>query len=167
MRKADQFRDPIEARIMQTGSYFGASPLRQDLRVAIRIACDFHDFLQECDDQTDRAKCENMAGRIRAGIEEFYSLSYEGNCVRGLQLKSGFGSKPPVSQFELKSFYCSTFDELVRCQSPAEGIGLLVQLTRTMLFFMATYFPYPVSSNSKAHTLLDPERSLDQRTLPD
>jgi hypothetical protein len=143
MQKAGQFRDKIEAMIMQAEDVFDTGTSHQDLRVTIRIACEFYDFLQMFGDQTEISECEYMAATIRGGMDQFYSLSYAGNCVRGLELRKGFGLKPPVTQLELKSSYISGFDELLRCESPVAGIGLLVHLSRTMLFFMASYFPYP------------------------
>lgn len=144
MQNADRFRDTIEALLVQGEGVFDTGTSHQDLRVTIRIACEFYDFLQTLGGQIEVSECEYMRDTIRAAMDQFYTLSYDANCVVGLKLEMGFDLKPPATHLELKSSYCSSFEELTRCQSTVWGIGLLVYLSRMMLFFIAAYYPYPM-----------------------
>ncbi|MGA2851804.1 MAG: hypothetical protein ABSE46_22605, partial [Terracidiphilus sp.] len=49
---------------------------REDLHLTIRIAKDFYDFLVKYGESPDVDQIDYMAGTIRSGVDEFYSLAY-------------------------------------------------------------------------------------------
>ena len=111
------------------------------LQVTIRIACEFYDFLKRTDFTPDLSEAEYMAGTIRSGIDEFYTLAHWGNILAGLELRRGFGQNLPTTLSELKETYDSGFRRLTCCTSSVTGFGLLLSLVKIMLLFMAAYYP--------------------------
>ena len=77
----NQLKTQIEAVILRQSEDFFADP--KDLavlRVTIRIACEFFDFLERTDDPPEESEAEYMAGTIRSGMDFFFTLAQWGGC---------------------------------------------------------------------------------------
>ncbi|MHB8413584.1 MAG: hypothetical protein ACYDDI_16780 [Candidatus Acidiferrales bacterium] len=140
----NQLKTQIEAVILRESEDFFADP--KDLavlRVTIRIACEFFDFLERTDDPLEESEAEYMAGTIRSGMDFFFTLAQWGGMLSGLELRTGFGQKLPSTFSEMKVSYGSVLRQLIQCKSSATGMGMLLFLAQTMLLFMTIYFPSP------------------------
>ena len=134
----------IEAVILRQSEDFFADP--KDLavlRVTIRIACEFFDFLERTDDLPEESEAEYMAGTIRSGMDFFFTLAQWGGMLSGLELRKGFGPNLPSTFSEIKVSCGSVFQQLIKCKSSASGVGKLLFLARMMFLFMTIYFPRP------------------------
>ncbi|SRR5579871_2206323 len=138
----DELKAQIEALILrESEDFFHAPTDLAVLQVTIRIACEFLDFLRRTDGTPELGEAEYMAGTIRSGMDDYFTMGQWGAVLTGLELQRGFGQKVPSSLSEMKTSYDSAFQELLQCTSSAKAIGLLLSLVRMMLFFMAAYFP--------------------------
>ncbi len=138
----DELRVQIEALILRESEDFLDEP--KDLavlQVTIRIACEVLDFLRRTHGTPELREAEYMAGTIRSGMGEYFTMGQWGAILSGLELQKGFGRKLLSSFSEMKASYDSTFQQLIQCTSSAKGIGLLLSLVQMMLLFMTAYFP--------------------------
>lgn len=127
--------------VRESEGFFDDQKEHADLQNTIRIACEFYLFLQKSDGTPEVSEVDYVAGTIRSGLDEFFSMSQTGRILAGLKLKTGFGQKLPNSFSELKASYDSIFHQLLECTHSAKAIGLLLSLVQMMLLFMAVYFP--------------------------
>jgi hypothetical protein len=114
---------------------------REAIKITVRIACEFFVFLQRSDDMPELAEAEYMAGTIRSGLDWFFFMAQEGRILTGLELKTGFGPKLPITFSELKKSYESVFHQVLESSHSAKAVGLLLSLVQMMFLFMTVYFP--------------------------
>ena len=81
-----------------------------------------------------------MAGTIRSGMDDFYTMEQWGRVLTGLELRRGFSRSLSTTLREMKKLYDSIFEQLIHCTSRAKGVGLLLSLTQMMLLLMTAYF---------------------------
>jgi hypothetical protein len=108
---------------------------------AIRIACEFLDFLKRTYGTPELSEAEYIADTIRSGIDDFYAMAHWGAILSGLELRKGFDQNMPSTLTDMKKMYDSIFQQLIHSPSSAKGVGLLLSLVQIMLLFMAVYFP--------------------------
>jgi hypothetical protein len=138
----DELRVQIEALILRESEDFFHPPTDLAvLHVTIRIACEFLDFLKRTDGTPELGEAEYMAGTIRSGMDQYFTIGRWGAVLRGVELQSGFGRRLPSSFSEMRASYESVFQQLIQCTSSAKGVGLLLSLVQMMLLFMTVYFP--------------------------
>jgi len=138
----DELKAQIETVILRDSEDFFDEP--EDLAVlrnAIRIACEFFDFLKRTDGTPELSEAEYMAGTIRSGIDNFYAMAQWGRILTGLELRKGFAQNMLSTLIEIKKMYDSIFQQLTLSTSSAKGVGLLLSLVQIMLLFMTAYFP--------------------------
>ena len=121
--------------------YFDTSKEAENLKVTVRIACEFFDFLKQSNGIPGINEAEYMAGTIRSGLDCFFSMAQTGRVLTGLKLQSGFGPKLPSTFVELKSSYDSTFTHALESMHSIKALGLLLSLVQMMMLFMTAYFP--------------------------
>jgi hypothetical protein len=141
-RDVDDLRDQIEAIILRGSEGFFDEPEdRTTLEVTVRICCKFFDFLRETRGETpDPSEVNYIAGTIRSGMDEYFTMEQWGRILRGLKLQEGFSDKLPQSFVELKTEYEAVFQRVLDCDVSAEAFGLLLSLTKLMLLFLTVYF---------------------------
>jgi hypothetical protein len=138
----DELRAQIETIILCDSEEFFDEP--KDLavlQVTIRIACEFSIFLKRTIGTPELREAEYMAGTIRSGLDDYFTMGQWGAVLTGLELQRGFGRKLPNSFSEMKASYTAVFQQLSQCTASAKGIGLLLSLIQMMLLFMTVYFP--------------------------
>ena len=141
LESVDDLKAQIEALILRQSEDFFDEP--KDLivlRVTIRVACEFFDFLRQADGSPDLSEAGYIAGTIRAAMDEYCTLAQWARIISGLESK-GFNWDLPSDFSEMKASYNSIFQQLMRCNSSAQGIGSLRSLGQIMLLFMTVYFP--------------------------
>lgn len=137
----DELKTQITKNILRESEDFFDPP--EDLAVlnnTVRIACEFFLFLKRTDGLPDLKDAEYIAGTIRSGIDEFYTMEQWGRILTGLELRRGFSQNLPSTLPEMKKSYDSIFEQLTHCTSSAKGVGLLLSLVQMMLLFMTAYF---------------------------
>jgi hypothetical protein len=130
--------------------YFDDPKDSEDLQITVRIACEFFAFLQQSNDAPEVEEAEYMADTIRSGLDWFFSMSWTGRTLAGLELQSGFVAKLPSTFSELKASYDSVFHEMLESVHCAKAIGLLLSLVQMMLLFMTFYFPSFLSFSTES-----------------
>jgi hypothetical protein len=118
---------------------------RNDLHVTIRIAKDFYDFLVKNEEAPDESQIDHIAGTIRSGIDEYYSLAYGCRSI----LRSGKGNTfGPNAHWDfpaLRENFMRAFDRLADSDaSVTDRLGSLLFLTHLELVFLARHFPSAV-----------------------
>lgn len=137
-----ELKSQMEAVIRsQSEGFFEAPEDLATLRVTIRIACEFLDFLNKSDNFPDLNDAAYMAGTIRSGMDEYFRLAQWGRIITGVNLRSGFRTDLPTTFSQMKSSYVSTLAQLTQSDSIAKAVSMLLCLTQVMLLFMAIYFP--------------------------
>jgi hypothetical protein len=121
--------------------YFDDPKESEDLRITVRIACEFFVFLQESNGVPKPFDAEYMAGTIRSGLDWFFSIAQTGNILTGLELQRGFHSKLPRTFLELKESYDYLFHQVLESSHSIQALGLLLSLVQMMFLFMTVYFP--------------------------
>ncbi len=119
------FRDPEDQR---------------DLRVALRIGCEFYSFLASSPQRPPDDDCEYVAQTVRSGLDQLYSLAFGSNMVGTLPV-------PEVTQAALD--YKSLREEVVRVFeglldesiTPEVRVRRLLRLAKLELMFLALSFP--------------------------
>jgi hypothetical protein len=65
----------------------------EDLKVTVRIACEFFVFLQQSTDVPEFGEADYMAGTIRSGLDWFFSMAQTGRILAGLKLQAGLARR--------------------------------------------------------------------------
>jgi hypothetical protein len=133
----------IEDRILAiSGILFESPKEKEDLRVTIRIACEFHKFLLDFGDAPPRDEAEFVAETIRSGIDWFMSFATECNYLDDTLSVWSFDRQAISGFVELRRACLRRFDELCR---PSASIGLmlasLLAFVHLELAFMAQTYP--------------------------
>lgn len=140
-RDVDELRDQIEAIILRGAEdFFDAPEDRSALEVAVRICCEFYDFLGHTTDPPDSSDANYVASTIRSGMDEYFTMEQYGRILSGLKLQEGFSGKLPQTFTELKTEYQAIFQRVLDSEVSAEAFGLLLSLTKLMLLFLTAYF---------------------------
>lgn len=146
----DALKAQMTAVILRGSEGFFDDPKdSEDLKVTVRIACEFFVFLQQSNGAPGVEEAEYMADTIRSGLDCFFSMSWTGRILTGLELQSGFVAKLPSTFSELKASYDSVFQQLLESVHCAKAIGLLLSLVQMMILFMTIYFPSFLSFSSE------------------
>jgi hypothetical protein len=150
----DAMQDRVVAIVLRDSEgFFDDLGEKTNLRVTVRIACEFHVFLLQSNDPPEFSEADYMAGTIRSGLDCFFSMGQTGRILTGLKLRTGFGPQLPGSFSELKASYNSVFQQILDCTHSVKAIGLLLSLVQMMFLFMTVYFPSfsSFSSESSSH----------------
>jgi hypothetical protein len=142
-RDVDELREEIEAIILRgADEFFDAPEDRSALEVAVRICCEFYDFLMRAEDPPDSSDANYMASTIRSGMDEYFTLEQYGRVLSGLKLQEGFSGSDQLPQTfsELKTKYEAIFQQVLGSDVSAKAFGLLLSLTKLMLLFLTVYF---------------------------
>jgi hypothetical protein len=140
-RDVDELREEIEATILRGAEgFFDDAEDRSALEVTVRICCEFYDFLIHADDPPDSSDAKYIAGTIRSGMDEYFTMEQYGRILSGLKLQEGFTGKLPQTFVELKKEYGATFQQVLDCEVSAKAFGLVLSLTKLMLLFLTVYF---------------------------
>lgn len=142
-RDVDELREEIEAIILRGAEgFFDDAEDRSALEVTVRICCEFYDFLVHADDPPDSSDAKYIAGTIRSGMDEYFTMEQYGRILSGLKLQEGFADtgKIPQTFAELKKEYAEVFQQVLDCEVSGKAFGLLLSLTKLILLFLTVYF---------------------------
>jgi len=112
------------------------------LRVTIRIAVDFRDFL-ETNESPPPDEIDYMMGTIQSGIDQFVLYGYTCRWFSGL--KESWIAEPGVYQSlaKTKADVLRFFETLTATNSSAvERVASLLSLVRIQLAFFAHFYPW-------------------------
>lgn len=110
--------------------------------MTIRIAKDFYDFLVKYGESPDGDQIDYMAGTIRSGMDEFYSLAY--GCRSFVRSRKDNSFDPHVHwDFPaLRERFMRGFEHLADPDlNSADRLASLFFLTHLELVFLARHFP--------------------------
>ena len=141
-RDVDELRDEIEAIILRDSEdFFSEAEDRATLEVTVRVCCEFRDFLAKTEGaEPDPSEANYIVGTIRAHVDEYFTMEQWGRILRGLKLQEGFSQKLPQTFDEFKTEYEVIFQQVLDCEASTKAFGLLLSLTKLMLFFLTVYF---------------------------
>ncbi len=139
--------------VRDSEGYFDDPKENENLKITVRIACEFFDFLQLSTNVPSRREAEYMAGTIRSGLDWFFYMARTGGSLTGLELQRGFGPKLPSTFSELKASYQSRFHQVLESTHSVEAIGLLLSLVQMMFLFMTVYYPSFLSFSSESGSM--------------
>jgi hypothetical protein len=133
----------IEDRIVNGSEvFFEPAASLVELRLTIRIAHDFHQFLLKFGETPPADEVTYAMDTIRSGLDQFFLLAYSCRVIGKESARWNF-ERSVVSTFsELRRDYLRRFEELSR--SEASGGELLVSLLALVhleLTFLAQNFP--------------------------
>jgi hypothetical protein len=115
---------------------------REDLHLTIRIAKDFYDFLVKYGESPDVDQIDYMAGTIRSGVDEFYSLAYGCRSIVRNSKDSSFDQHVHRDFAELREKFICGFEHLADPDmNVSDRLASLFFLTHLELLFLAQQFP--------------------------
>jgi hypothetical protein len=127
----DELKTEIMKNILRESEDFFEPP--EDLEVlrrTVEIASEFFIFLKSTDGLPDLKDADYIAGTIRSGIDEFYTMEQWGRILTGLELRRGFTQNLPSTLSEMKKLYDDIFEQLIHCTSSAKISGCYYRLCR-------------------------------------
>lgn len=139
MNQVEHIEDAIVAG---SEGFFDSAEIRSDLRVTIRIAKDFYDFLVKFGESPDAHQIDYMMGTIRSGIDEFALLAYVCRGIEGSRWTKSLNAHTQWDFPALRERFMRDFDHLGdRDVSVLDRLDLLFSLTHLELMFQARHFP--------------------------
>jgi hypothetical protein len=139
MNQVEQIEDSIVAGCR---GFFDDAETRAELRVTIRIAKAFYDFLVKFGESPDAGEIDYMMGTIRSGIDEFFLLAYGCRSLVETRWTKSLDMDAPWDFPSLRERFLRYFDQLSgEDLSVSDRLDLLFTLTRLELVFLARHFP--------------------------
>ena len=148
MAKKEPNAEQIEKLVLQATERFfedeASAPYgsAECLRVTVRIAADFRDFLEKNDSPTPD-EISYMMGTIQSGIDQFVLFGHLCRMFSGLQ--ESWTSEPSRYQnfVNTRADVLHLFERLVATRSsPIERLASLLSLVRIQLMFFAHFYPW-------------------------
>ena len=133
----------IEDRIVNgSEGFFDTAELLTDLRITVRIACDFHQFLLNFDDTPPVNEVTYVMDTIRSGMDEFFSLAQICRVIGDEFARWNFDRQVIPSFSELRTACLRRFEVLTRPDASAgELLASLLAFVHLELVFLAQNFP--------------------------
>jgi hypothetical protein len=149
--------DRIEQLIVDgSEGFFDEPDIRADLRVTIRIAKEFYDFLVKFGDQAQTKEVAYMMGTIRSGIDEFFGLA---DLCTVIETGPETWNFDPLGHWDfpgLRERFMRGFEHLTDYspdRGAAERLASLLALTHLELVFFGRHFPSAIFDDA----VVDPQ----------
>ena len=111
------------------------------LRVTVRIAADFHEFLTKWDDKPPDIEIDYIVGTIRAGIDFFFSISSLYRILDTSRAKRTFAWDVTSNFADMRRSFLSLFSTLASEELEfTERLACLLTLSKVQLAFLAGNF---------------------------
>jgi hypothetical protein len=136
----------IQDRIVADSSGFFDEPdIRQDLRVTIRIAGDFYDFLMKSGEKPTVREIAYVMDTIRSGVDQFFALAH---ICRVIDTGANTWTFDPQARWDfsgLREDFLRGFERLAGPDAnAAQRLASLLALTHLELVFLAQHFPLAI-----------------------
>jgi hypothetical protein len=152
--------DRIEELIV-TGSegFFDEPSIRCDLRITIRIARDFYDFLVKSGEQPPAREVAYVMDTIRSGMDQFFALAY---LCRVIDTGAETWVFDPHAQWDfpaLRERFIRGFEQLAGSPdaSAVDRLSSLLALTHLELVFLGQHFPSAILG----YAVADPQSTAE------
>jgi hypothetical protein len=138
----DKVKSIVETFLRDDEGLFDDEPKDLDaLRATIRIAGDFHDFLNKWGDAPPKEEVEYAVGTIRSGIDFFFSMMFLYRILDTSRARRTFSWEVTPEFARIRQSFLSMFDTLVSEDLEfTERLACLLILTKIELVFLASNF---------------------------
>lgn len=138
----DKAKSIVETFLRDDEGLFKDEPKDLDaLRATIRIAGDFHDFLNTWGNAPPKEEVEYMVGTIRSGIDFFFAMMFLYRILDTSRARRTFSWKVTAEFAMMRQSFLSMFDTLASEDMEfTERLACLLILTKIQLVFLASNF---------------------------
>jgi len=138
----DKVKSIVETFLRDDEGLFDDEPKDLDaLRATVRIAGDFHDFLNKWGSAPPKEEVEYMVGTIRSGIDFFFSMMFLYRILDTSRAKRTFSWEATTEFARIRQLFLSMFDTLASEDLEfTERLACLLILTKIELVFLASNF---------------------------
>ncbi len=140
------FVDRIEGLIVkETEDLFEGEQDRDTLRNSIRIAYEFHEFLESFGNAPPLDEVNYVIGTIRSGIDDFFTLAHRCVIIDTDRSTWAFEKDPQWSFPRLRTTFFNHFKTLKAAETKAvDRLASLLVLIHLQLMFLSWHFPWTI-----------------------
>lgn len=127
----------------------------EDLRVAIRIAGEFKQFLDKYDREPPAGEIVYITDTIRSGMDQFFALAHSCSVLAGHDADWQFHPFLDWNYQDLRRRFLSRFEDLSSARNidGLQKLACLLELTHLELAFLAAHFPLSIFRTIAQNTL--------------
>ncbi len=138
----DKVKSIVETFLRDDEGLFNNKPKDLEaLRATIRIAGDFHDFLNKWGNAPPKEEVDYFVGTIRSGIDFFFSMMFLYRILDTSRARRTFSWEVTPEFARMRQSFLSMFDALASEDLEfTERLACLLMLSKIQLVFLASNF---------------------------